>query len=87
MGGLATLLHIYRWNTGLPVSAMPYDDALGDQLERQANVTPTAAVRTCGAAAIRQSSSEVATLNHLPELPQRLPGQKRSAQLPARTGI
>jgi hypothetical protein len=39
---------IYRWNTGLPVSAMPYDDARwATNWNVQANVTPTTAVNTC----------------------------------------
>jgi hypothetical protein len=39
---------IYRWNTGLPVSAMPYDDARwATNWNVQANVTPTNAVSTC----------------------------------------
>jgi hypothetical protein len=39
---------IYRWNTGLPVSAMPYDDARwATNWNVQANVTPTSAITTC----------------------------------------
>jgi hypothetical protein len=39
---------IYRWNTGLPVSAMPYDDARwATNWNVQANVTPTTAISTC----------------------------------------
>jgi hypothetical protein len=39
---------IYRWNTGLPVSAMPYDDARwATNWNVQANVTPSTAVQTC----------------------------------------
>lgn len=39
---------IYRWNTGLPVSAMPFDDARwATNWNVQANVTPTTAVSTC----------------------------------------
>jgi hypothetical protein len=39
---------IYRWNTGLPVSAMPYDDARwATNWNVQANVTPTTAITTC----------------------------------------
>ena len=39
---------IYRWNTGLPLSAMPYDDARwATNWNVQANVTPTGPVQTC----------------------------------------
>ncbi len=39
---------IYRWNTGLPVGAMPYDDARwATNWNVQANVTPTTAISTC----------------------------------------
>jgi len=39
---------IYRWNTGLPFTSMPFDDARwATNWNVQANVTPTAAVNTC----------------------------------------
>jgi hypothetical protein len=39
---------IYRWNTGLPVAAMPYDDARwATNWNVQANVTPSTPVKTC----------------------------------------
>jgi hypothetical protein len=39
---------IYRFNTGLPVSAMPFDDARwATNWNVQANVTPTGPVQTC----------------------------------------
>ena len=39
---------IYRWNTGLPVSDMPFDDARwATNWNVQANVTPTTPVQTC----------------------------------------
>ncbi|PYP85703.1 MAG: hypothetical protein DMG65_20300 [Candidatus Angelobacter sp. Gp1-AA117] len=39
---------IYRFNTGLPVGAMPYDDARwATNWNVQANVTPTSAITTC----------------------------------------
>ena len=39
---------IYRWNTGLPLSDMPYDDARwATNWNVQANVTPTTLVNTC----------------------------------------
>jgi hypothetical protein len=39
---------IYRWNTGLPVSSMPYDDARwATNWNAQANVTPTGPVQSC----------------------------------------
>jgi len=42
------LSSIYRWNTGLPVSAMPFDDARwATNWNVQANVTPTTAIQTC----------------------------------------
>ena len=42
------LSSIYRWNTGLPVGAMPYDDARwATNWNVQANVTPTGPIHTC----------------------------------------
>jgi hypothetical protein len=39
---------IYRWNTGLPLTAMPYDDARwATNWNVQANVTPAGPVSTC----------------------------------------
>jgi hypothetical protein len=39
---------IYRWNTGLPLDTMPYDDARwATNWNVQANVTPTGPVQTC----------------------------------------
>jgi Carboxypeptidase regulatory-like domain len=39
---------IYRWNTGLPLDTMPYDDARwATNWNVQANVTPTSPVQTC----------------------------------------
>lgn len=39
---------IYRWNTGLPIGTMPYDDARwATNWNVQANVTPTGPVQTC----------------------------------------
>jgi hypothetical protein len=39
---------IYRWNTGLPFTSMPFDDARwATNWNVQANVTPTAPVATC----------------------------------------
>lgn len=39
---------IYRWNTGLPLGTMPYDDARwATNWNVQADVTPTALVNTC----------------------------------------
>jgi hypothetical protein len=39
---------IYRWNTGLPLDTMPYDDARwATNWNVQANVTPTTAIHTC----------------------------------------
>jgi Carboxypeptidase regulatory-like domain len=39
---------IYRWNTGLPLSVMPFDDARwATNWNVQANVTPTAPLQTC----------------------------------------
>ena len=42
------LATIYRFNTGLPLSAMPYDDARwATNWNVQANVTPTGPIQTC----------------------------------------
>jgi hypothetical protein len=39
---------IFRWNTGLPMTTAPFDDARwATNWNVQANVTPTAAIRTC----------------------------------------
>ncbi len=39
---------IYRWNTGLPLDVMPYDDARwATNWNVQANVTPTGPIQTC----------------------------------------
>jgi hypothetical protein len=48
LAGNWQLSAIYRFNTGLPVSAMPYDDARwATNWNVQANVTPTGPVQTC----------------------------------------
>jgi hypothetical protein len=48
LAGNWQLSTIYRWNTGFPVSAMPYDDARwATNWNVQANVTPTGPVQTC----------------------------------------